>query len=407
MKRNRLGAPPPAYTEGRTIANLAAHIGNRFGAAHAHGGLAALADSQLADHIAGARHVVLLLLDGLGCAPLDRLNPAGTLAAMRCCELDSTFPSSTAPAVTTFATGLAPGGHAVTGWHLWSPAHRAVVRPLPLDYWGMSGSLEARDIFQWQPLSARMHATTTVLQPAFIANSPFTRHAFAGAHRLGYSKLDEIRQLIVASLTSPAAASHYVYAYLPQFDTAAHEHGWASEPARKVALAFDALFADLADALAKLDVLLLATADHGFVDVPDDQLLRLEHFPKLAAMLDTPLTGEPRVAFCNVRTEFEDEFAQAVTASLGGAFECHRSEQLIRSGYFGPLHSDALRARIGSHTLIGQDRYCLTQTLPGETPATFVGMHGGMHADEMRVAVAASYRGNRIGVPPHPRTRHA
>jgi hypothetical protein len=389
-------APAPRFQHGRTIANLAAQIGTRFGARRTQPGLAPLADAPLSEHIAEARHIVLLLFDGLGQAQIEALIPNGALAALHQCELDSTFPSSTAPAVTTFATGSAPGEHAVTGWHVWSPAHRAVVRPLPLDFWGSPGQVEARDLFHWTPLSERMHVATTVLQPAWIADSSFTRHAFSGARRLGYSKLSELRRLIAQSLAAPANASHFVYAYLPQFDSAAHEHGWTAEPARKTANAFDALFGELVDALSRPEVLLLATADHGFIDVPAEQRLRLESFPEFAALLDGPLTGEPRVAFCRARAGQEHAFGSAASSLLGHAFECYRSEELIDAGYFGPVTSGSLRARLGSHILIGKDHYCLTQSLPGEEPPSFIGMHGGMHADEMHVSVAAAFHGNRI-----------
>ena len=43
----------------------------------------------------------------------------------------------------------------------------------------------------------------------------------------------------------------------------------------------------------------MATADHGFIDVTDRDQLRLEDFPQLAACLELPLAGEPRVPFCN------------------------------------------------------------------------------------------------------------
>ncbi|MFM8557493.1 MAG: alkaline phosphatase family protein, partial [Betaproteobacteria bacterium] len=146
----------PGYEQGRTIANVAAQIGARFGATPGTAALAPLASTGLVEAIARASHVVVLLLDGVGCAQLEGLSPAGALARARICELDSTFPSSTAPAVTTFATGEAPGSQAVTGWHMWSQRHQSVVRPLPLDYWGQPGHIDARDLFGWIPLSARM-----------------------------------------------------------------------------------------------------------------------------------------------------------------------------------------------------------------------------------------------------------
>lgn len=388
----------PGYAQGRTIANLAAQIGARFGATPGTAALAPLASTGLVEAIARASHVVVLLLDGVGCAQLEGLSPAGSLARARICELDSTFPSSTAPAVTTFATGEAPGSHAVTGWHMWSQRHQSVVRPLPLDYWGQPGHIDARELFGWIPLSARMRAAATVLQPAWIADSAFTRYAFSEARRLGYSTLDDVRRLVAESMQAPAPGGHHFYVYLPHFDINAHEYGWSSDQTNRTIAAYDALFSDLAADLARSGALLIATADHGFIDVPGEQILRLEAFPELACLLDGPLTGEPRVAFCRVRRGFEGLFADTADKLLGFAFDCHPSEALIEAGCFGPAQhcGPALRERVGSYTLVGKDRYCLTQTLNGEMPASFIGMHGGTHPDEVRVGVAAVCRGSPL-----------
>jgi hypothetical protein len=391
----------PAYTQGRTIANLAAQIGRRFGSPVERSPMAPLASPALGRVIDEARHIVLLLLDGVGCAQINRLSPSGPLAQARVCEIESTFPSSTAPAITTFATGKTPAEHAVTGWHLWSPFHRAVVRPLPLDFWGAPEEIEPGDLFQWSALTRAMRAQCTVLQPSWIADSAFSQHAFAGSTRRGYTKLSEVRRLITEALTAPAPEGHYVYVYLPHFDMAAHEYGCTGEPAYLALQTFELLFADIAADLVGTRTLLLATADHGFIDVPPEQILRIESFPRLVAMLESPLSGEPRVAFCRVRPGLEAAFTREVSNTLGDAVDCHESAALIEAGCFGPATCSAslLRDRIGTHTLIGRDHFCLTQSLPGEAPATFVGMHGGTHADEVNVPVAAVANGSRLPLP--------
>lgn len=391
-------APLPMFRNGHSIVNLAATIGRRFGAQDTPASLGALGNPVLADALQRSHCVVLLLLDGVGCAQIEAIRPDGALAASRICELDSTFPSSTAPAVTSFATGLAPGAHAVTGWHLWSSEHQAIVRPLPLDIRGHPGQVSPDMLFDWSPLSARIDATMTVLQPASIADSAFSRHAFSGARRIGYSKPDALRRLIVEAASQARSDPHYVYAYLPQFDSSAHEYGWTSARSAQVLQTFDTLFAALSADLRNTDTLLLATADHGFIDVPPEQLLRLESFPAIAARLSAPLTGEPRVAFCHLRPGSEDEFASAVAQSPGFEFDCWESEALIEAGCFGPIADDSatLRQRVGSHTLIARDRFCVLQTLPGEKPLTFVGMHGGIHRDELRVGVSATLGGRSL-----------
>ena len=92
----------------------------------AHGHLADLAPAEVAD----ARHVVLFVVDGLGRAQLDA-GPAPALRASLRGTMTSVFPSTTASAVTTFLTGLAPVEHAVTGWFMWLRELDSIIAPLP------------------------------------------------------------------------------------------------------------------------------------------------------------------------------------------------------------------------------------------------------------------------------------
>ena len=70
------------------------------------------------------------------------------------------------------------------------------------------------------------------------------------------------------------------------------------------------------------------------------------------------------------------------------------SERLVAGGWFGPGPvSSQLRGRVGTHTLIARERYTLVDRMPGEDPARFVGMHGGIDPDELTVHLAAMRHG--------------
>ena len=377
------------------MANLAASLGARFGATRA---LPALSSQRLEHAIERANRVVLLLFDGLGQAQIERLLPNSSLARSRAATLESIFPSSTAPAVASLATGLSPGQHAVTGWHLWWPDEQALVRPLPLDYRGREGVIDPHRLFGWRPLSATLAQSMIVFQPNNIANSVFSKYAFDRATRTAYSSLVQLRASIRKAIHAVPATHRFVYAYLPHFDSAAHEFGCESAEAARIAQGLNDFFEHVASDLEHDDVLVLAAADHGFIDVAPRSLLRLEDYPEVAAHLEHPLSGEPRVAFCHVKPGHEAEFAEAVRRTLGHAFECVESTGLIDAGWFGsPADSDPrLAGRIGTFTLIAREDFCITQTLEGEKPAQFKGMHGGIHRDERLISVAALYRGRAL-----------
>lgn len=357
---------------------------------------------MLVEALAGARSVVTVLFDGVGERQLATHVPRGALARYRLRTLDSVFPSSTAPAVTSLATAAPPAEHGNPAWLIWSEHARAIVRTLPMDVRGdRRRAVSAADTWSWRPWPERAAAPSFALLPREIADSEYSRHAYGGSSRLPYARLDEIASMVVDALcAAPQGAS--VFVYLPQFDAASHEAGWQSDAAAQVLGDFDRWFAALVERLRDVDALVLATADHGFVDVAARDQLRLEDFPEIAACLEHPLCGEPRVPFCQVRAEHRERFAGIVAASLGDAFAVHESGALLRAGWFGRVGESGaanlpIAGRIGTHLLVPTRCVTLVDTVEGERAPRFIGMHGGTSEDEMRVPLVVAWRGEPIG----------
>lgn len=386
------GSPPWGGEPAATIVGLADAISAKFRSEATVG--AGLANRVVAGAISEARHIVLLLLDGFGERQLQTLRPGGALAACRAGSLHSVFPTSTAPAITSFATGRFPGQHANPGWFCWSETHAAAVRTLPMDVRGSpTRALDSASLWDWQSASLGSRAPVVSLQPHYIADSSFTRHAWAGARRGAYRDADDLVAVIDAAVReNPDGA--WIWAYLPQFDATSHERGWASDAAAGVAARFDRVFERLVARLDGTGALLLATADHGFVDVPPAQRLRLDDFPDVAELLARPLCGEPRVAYCQPKAGRAEAFEALVREKLGFAFDVVRTDALIGSGWFGPGPvAPRLATRIGSHVLVGRDRFTLVDRIEGEPEPAFIGMHGGIHPDEILVPLMAACDG--------------
>ncbi|HLS55810.1 MAG TPA: alkaline phosphatase family protein [Zeimonas sp.] len=389
--------PPHAFEAGSSIVNLAAGVAGRFGVATP---LPPVNEPTLADALAGACSVVTVLLDGLGERQLAAHAPRGVLAQHRLRTLDSVFPSSTAPAVTSLATAAPPAVHGNPAWLVWSERAGAIIRTLPMDVRGdRHRGIRAADTWSWQPWATRARAPSFAILPREIADSEYSRHAYAGSTRVAYARLDEIAPIVVGALRAcPDGAS--VFVYLPQFDSTSHEAGWQSEAAAAVVGDFDRWFGALIERLRDVDALVLATADHGFVDVARHDQLRLEDFPAIAACLERPLSGEPRVPFCQVRPGRRERFAAIVTAELGDAFAVHESDELLHAGWFGAALPDAgaspLAGRLGTHVLVPRRCVTLVDAVDGERAPRFIGMHGGISDDEMRVPLVAAWRGQAV-----------
>lgn len=381
---------------GQGIEHLAAWIGTHCGVSRSAG---EPAPAWLGDALSASRTVVLLLLDGVGVRQLADHAPAGALARARAMVLRSVFPSSTAPAITSMASGLPPHQHAVPGWFAWHPTIGRVIRTLPSDGRGDARlAIEPATLWDWQPLTAGM-ASAWAIQPGFIVDSAYSRYAYRGARRIGYRNLEEFHDRIVEAVAAASEPRTFVYAYAPHFDTAAHAHGCRSPQAARVLRALDACFARLADSLAGQDALLLATADHGFVDIAPERQLSLADEPALARMLARPLTGEPRAAFAEPVAGARDAFVAMATERLGHACTVHGTDELLAAGWFGQgeAHPRFL-AHAGSVAIVAREGWSLVDAVPGEKPPALIGMHGGISIDEMRVPVAAVYRGRALPV---------
>ena len=86
---------------------------------------------KIAGLIGPADHLVLVAADGLGMALVDSLDADGFLRRHVTASLRTTFPSTTATAFTSLATGQWPNRHAALGWFTYIPDIDAVSTIIP------------------------------------------------------------------------------------------------------------------------------------------------------------------------------------------------------------------------------------------------------------------------------------
>ncbi|MDP2056605.1 MAG: alkaline phosphatase family protein, partial [Thiobacillus sp.] len=304
----------PDY-RGGGIVNLMSSITTALGGTSPYPPLAALPPAALS----GVRHLVLLVVDGLGYHYL--LGRDGALRRHLLGQLTSVFPSTTASAIPTFLTGLAPQQHGLTGWHMYFREIGAIVAPLPFRV--RTGRHALRDagvtpaeLFGLTPLFDRLPLPCHVVSPQHIIHSDFNVALSGKAKRHGYDTLEEMFGLIAGLLRSDAPRS-YVHAYWPQLDSLAHEHGIHSAAVAAAFATLDAAFAHLLDVARSNDSLVIVTADHGFIDTSAEQTIDLDDHPALRATLLLPLCGEPRADYAYVRAGRETQFEDTVRGRLG------------------------------------------------------------------------------------------
>lgn len=333
------------------------------------------------------RPVVLLVADGLGSSLLKRF-PDSHLARHVTGEIDSVFPTTTANAITAFATGVPAQQHAVTGWFTWLKELGSVAAVLPFVPRGGGASysdlgVRPAQIVTAGPLSDRLEGPVHVVSPAYIADSVYSRFTAGRALRHGHTGLRDFFNRITRLVRQGPG---YLFAYWTEIDALAHEHGIDSPEVSDHFLTFDNAFGELLEAVAGAGALVMVTADHGLIDTAGNRVVRVEEHPVLARALTLPLCGEPRAAFAYLRPGREREFEAYVRNELADAVELHVSRGLIEAGWFGlGTPSERLAERVGDYTLLMKDNWVIRDRLLSERPFSQIGVHGGASAREMRV----------------------
>ncbi len=340
--------------------------------------------------VAAARSVVVLIIDGLGWDYLYQASPDGLLASNLLTRLHSMCPATTAAAITSFFTGLAPASHGLLGWFTPFEARDEVVLPLLARVRNGPGlpPADLATLYRSPPLAARLARDCHVVTPKRIAGSAYSRYHAGPAQIHGYRSLSSLFGQL-ERLARADGPPRYVHAYWPELDHLAHEHGVQHRRVREHLRQIEAQLAQFLHRIAGTDTLLLVTADHGFVDTAPERSLLLNDYPALARQLRLPLAGESRLAFVHAKPEHRDTLGADLTEFLGERATVMSGEHFIARGFFGPGEAHpALAQRVGDWVVAMADGWTLRDRLPGEQPFAPIGVHGGLSSAELEVPLA-------------------
>ncbi len=371
----------PDYAGGSLVNLVASNVAARGGKA-LHPPLRNLDGEALRE----ARNIVLLIVDGLGDNYLMRRGAGGELARRRRVAFTSVFPSTTASAITTSYTGRTPLEHGLTGWFTYFGEAGCVSAALPFRSRGDHLSLSRRgvtpdQIYTSPSVFEGLPDRSIVVTYKEIIDSEYNARHCRGAERVAYETLDELVAQVEAAVKS-GAGRKFVYAYWPVYDMISHRHGCDSAVALEQFQKFDEAFGRLLARLSGTESLVIATADHGFIDVAPEESFELP--PGLASQLRFPLCGERRIAYCHVHSQ--GDFMKRAKDWLGEHAEIIPSENLVSEGWFGPgTPHPRFAERIGDVALLMRGRCTVKDWAPGESRHLHIGNHGGTSEDEMLI----------------------
>ena len=128
---------------------------------------------------------------------------------------------------------------------------------------------------------------------------------------------------------------------------------------------------------------MVATADHGFIDVPPEDSLELPPSLAHAALkYRCAASGAWSIAMCTTQRHSWIKRRQW----LGERADVMPSAQLVDEGWFGPgTPHPRFAERIGDVALVMRGRYTVKDWTAGESRHLHIGNHGGTHEDEMLI----------------------
>ena len=212
MLDHDLSVMKPDYAGG-SLVNLMRSLGDALGVtSNGYTPLTLLDPARL--H--AAQRVVLLVIDGLGADLLEQLGPHSALRALKVGTITSVYPPTTATAVTTLMSGLAPQQHGLTGWFMHFRKLGAVTAVLPFvprfSRTPISNAGVPLDaILDCPSFCAGVDGASVALLPAAIVDSDFSRTVGHGATRVGYRDMTDFATRL-AALCAGSSDARYVYA---------------------------------------------------------------------------------------------------------------------------------------------------------------------------------------------------
>ena len=337
------------------------------------------------------KNIVLIIIDGLGYNYLTKYGKDSFLYKNLKGKITSVFPATTASAMTTFSTGLAPQQHALTGWFMYLKEIGAVSVILPFtsragDLKLSKGKIKYKDIYNEKRFFEDLKTASTSIKHKAYIDSEYSRLVDKGAKKLPFSNLNGFFRQISKALNA-TNNKKYILAYWAKLDSLCHEKGTDSQEAKKHLNELDKKVKSLAKLLKNKNTVIIISADHGLIDTKEkDRIIELKNHPRFVETLAMPLSGEPRVVYCYVKPQKVKEFENYVKTEFKNACEIYKSDDLVKNNYFGLFEpNEKLKDRIGDYVLIMKENYIMKDLVLGEEQHIYIGNHGGVSEEEMFV----------------------
>lgn len=323
----------------------------------------------------------VILVDGLGAVNLkSNAGHAPFLAKANQGAISTIFPSTTAAAITTFATGVLPGEHGIVGYQVLDS-----IEGVPLN---LLTGLNANSVGLWQRAATvgeradEFGVQVFSVGPEEYRGSGFTSATMPTATFIGAKSIAD--RFEAAAKLLAQSKNQLVYIYVPELDQRAHRFGSKSRQWLEALEELNSEVKRFSEAIGKKSGVLL-TADHGVIDVPEENHLYLDEYDQFLAGLEF-VGGDPRVNFLYFKTQAEaDDAKTRLSDALEGRATCVTADQICSAGYYGAVSAES-RNRMPQLFLLANAKSAIYHRKFAKAKSLkMIGQHGGVTPEELSV----------------------
>lgn len=325
---------------------------------------------------------LVVLLDGVGADLLTEhraLTPTLRRLEGSVERIRTVTPSTTASAMVSLHTGLAPLEHGVLGYLGFDPAGRRAVNQLT----GAPGL----DPHAWMPFATPVEAgarRAVQVAPAKHARSHLSGVAYRGWEFLAQGRGDRVEA--VRTALHRGGPDALVHLHVDDVDHAGHAHGIDSEQWRTALAEVDALIGALLRRVPRGTRVHL-TADHGMVDTSAAHTVDLAEEPAILSLVEE-VTGEARALALHAvpGDGAAEELAERMRVLMGERALVLTRDQVLASGLLGPAATAIpahVRGRIADVLVLARGRWGVDDfSRRPETARSMIGVHGSLTSAE-------------------------
>ena len=353
--------------------------------------------------------VVLFLVDGFGYSEFLKHRNVGLLKRIVkkgvVVPITTVFPSSTAPALTTLATGLTPQQHGLIEWFMYMKELDQIIKtlsfsPLRSDVQDeLSKILNPRILFRGASIHQKLRREgikSLVFNFKRYVKSCYSSIAYKGSVPVSYITSSDLsvklRKLVERE-------DGYFYVHWPFVDWLKHYHGKNSEITEaETLLLFHQLrqhFFKKIDRKVARKTLFIMVSDHGLVDVDKREVVFLNKYSSILKNLKKSkkegyhlVSGGSRSVFLHVRRGKVEETKELLERKIQTDKKVVECEKAVKEGLFGKGRpTKKFLERVGDLLVLPKKSGVWYKYYKG-FDIKFQSVHGGLTQEEMLVPLA-------------------